>query len=93
MTACTQTARSRALTRTGFWAFSLLLLVVAPLRPAHAYVDPNSVGPLYQFLFPLFIAIASALTALRRQIVRLWNRVIGTVTAVVRGQRPPPDTP
>ena len=57
----------------------LALLIVAPLRPAHAYVDPNSVGSLYQFLFPALIAIASAFAALRRQLVRLWNRVVGTV--------------
>ena len=66
------------------------VLLLAPLRPAHAYVDPNSVGPLYQFLFPLFIAIASALTALRRQLARLWSRVVGTVAALVRRERMPP---
>ncbi len=77
------------LTRGGFGVLLALLLLV-PLRPAHAYVDPNSLGPLYQFLFPLFIAIASALTALRRQLARLWNRVVGTVVAAVRRDRIPP---
>lgn len=68
----------------------LALLLLAPLRSAHAYVDPNSVGPLYQFLFPLFIAIASAFAALRRQLARLWNRVVDTVVAAVRRERIPP---
>jgi hypothetical protein len=70
----------------------LTLVLLAPLRPAHAYVDPNSVGPLYQFLFPLFIAIASAFAALRRQVARLWNRVVATVVTAVRGERAPPGT-
>jgi hypothetical protein len=89
MKALTHTRCQRALT-PGVFGVLLVLLVLAPLRPAHAYVDPNSLGPLYQFLFPLFIAIASALTALRRQLARLWNRVIDTVVAAVRRDRMPP---
>lgn len=76
----------RLLTLGGIGVLSALL-IMAPVRPAHAYVDPNSVGSLYQFLFPLFIAIASTLAALRRQLVRLWNRVVDTVVAAVRGER------
>ena len=89
MKARTHTGCQRVLTPGGILML-LALLVLAPLRPAHAYVDPNSVGPLYQFLFPLFIAIASALTALRRQLARLWNRVVDTVVAAVRRERLPP---
>lgn len=89
MKAWTHTRCQRALTPGGFGVL-LALLLLAPLRPAHAYVDPNSLGPLYQFLFPLFIAIASALTALRRQLARLWNRVVDTVVAAVRRDRIPP---
>jgi hypothetical protein len=91
MKAWTHTGCRRVLT-AGAIGSLVAVLLLAPLRPAHAYVDPNSVGPLYQFLFPLFIAIASALTALRRQLARLWNRVVDTVAAVVRRERmPPPD--
>ena len=89
MRAWTRTRCQRLLTPGGI-AMLLALLILAPLRPAHAYVDPNSVGPLYQFLFPLFIAVASALTALRRQLARLWNRVVDTVVAAVRRDRIPP---
>ncbi len=89
MTASTHTDCRRVLTPSGI-AVLLAVLILAPLRPAHAYVDPNSVGPLYQFLFPLFIAIASALAALRRQVARLWTRVVDTVVAVVRRERVPP---
>jgi hypothetical protein len=89
MTECIQSKRKRVLTRTGLLAL-LTVLVIAPLRPAHAYVDPNSVGSLYQFLFPALIAVASAFAALRRQLVRLWNRVVDTVVAAVRGERQPP---
>jgi hypothetical protein len=35
---------------------------------AHAYIDPNVGGWLYQLLFPLLIAIAGAWAALRHKI-------------------------
>lgn len=91
MKAWTHTECRRVLTPGGM-GILVAVLFLASVQPAHAYVDPNSVGPLYQFLFPLFIAIASALTALRRQLARLWARVVDTVAAVVRRERmPPPD--
>lgn len=67
-------------------------LALAPWREAHAYIDPNSAGPLYQFLFPFLIAAASALAALRRYIARLFNRIVQAVVSAVRGERPPPQT-
>jgi len=66
------------------------LLTALPLRPAHAYIDPNSAGPLYQFLFPLLIAIGSALAVLRRTIASAWNRLINAIVSAVRGQRAGP---
>jgi hypothetical protein len=64
-------------------------LALAPWREARAYIDPNSAGPLYQFLFPFLIAAASALAALRRYIARLWNRLVHAVVSAVRGERAP----
>jgi hypothetical protein len=66
------------------------LLAIAPVRPAHAYIDPNSAGPLYQLLFPLLIAVGSAIAMLRRAIARAWNRVTSVVISAVRGQRAGP---
>jgi hypothetical protein len=63
------------------------LLAMAPLRPAHAYVDPNSAGPLYQFLFPLLIAIGSVFAMLRRVIMQAWRRLTSAVISAVRGER------
>jgi hypothetical protein len=54
----------------------LLAAAIVPLRPAWAYVDPNSAGLLYQILFPVLVAIASMLTFLRRAVARLWRRVV-----------------
>jgi hypothetical protein len=68
----------------------ITVLTVAPVRPAHAYIDPNSAGPLYQLLFPLLIAIGSALAMLRRTIARAWNRLTSAVLSAVRGQRAGP---
>lgn len=67
-------------------------LALAPWREAHAYIDPNSAGPLYQFLFPFLIAAASALAALRRYIARLFSRLVQAVVTAVRGERTPPQT-
>lgn len=63
------------------------VLACMPLRAAYAYIDPNSAGALYQFLFPLLIAIGSAFAFLRRTIVRACTRLASTVVSVVRGGR------
>ena len=64
------------------------LIAAVAVQPAQAYIDPNSAGPLYQLLFPLLIAIGSAIAALRRYIARAWVRVTSAVVAAVRGPRP-----
>ncbi len=68
------------------------LLAVAPLESAYAYIDPNSAGPLYQLLFPLFIAIAGAIAALRRIIKQLWHRAVRACVGVFRHERDGTDT-
>jgi hypothetical protein len=74
------------------WILALTVLVAfGPIQAAHAYVDPNSAGPLFQFLFPLFIAIASALTAFRRMLGRLWCRLTGRLPDAVSAESPDPE--
>jgi len=63
-----------------------ILLAMAPARPAYAYIDPNSAGPLYQLLFPLIVAAASVIAGFRRLIAQLWNRLFGTRTQVGGGE-------
>ena len=63
------------------------LLVGLPLSPAHAYVDPNSVGSLYQILFPVLLAIGSAIAMLRRAIAGAWHRLISALRSALRRQR------
>jgi hypothetical protein len=53
------------------------IVALIPQRSAHAYVDPNSVGPIFQFLFPLFVAVASAYAFLKRSLLKIWHRVLG----------------
>jgi len=79
--------RSRKARRyQGLWKLVLLVafLMVAPLRPAHAYLDPNSAGSLYQILFPVLVAIGSAVAMTKRYIKYYWNRVIEACTAAFR---------
>ncbi len=55
------------------------LLLIAP--PAHAYIDPNAGGLLFQLLAPLFAAAVGAWLFLRRWISAyfrsLWRRLKG----------------
>jgi hypothetical protein len=63
------------------------VLACMPLKAAYAYIDPNSAGAIYQFLFPLLIAIGSVFAALRRVIARAWSRLATVVVSAVRGER------
>jgi hypothetical protein len=72
--------------RAASGAIVLAVLIAAwPMRDARAYIDPNSAGPLYQMLFPLFIAITSLLAAFRSMIRRTWNRLMNVISITVRG--------
>jgi hypothetical protein len=62
------------------------LVLIAPIPEAYAYVDPNAAGPLYQFLFPLLVATASAFALLRQVIRRLWSQLTSKLVAVLRGE-------
>jgi hypothetical protein len=54
-----------------------LLLAIAALvsghQEAHAYIDPNVGGWLYQLLFPLLIALAGAWAVLRHKISEFFS--------------------
>lgn len=78
---------------TGSWKFLLpvLVLVIGPMRPAHAYIDPNTVGPLYQILLPMLIAIGSAFAMVRRYIRQFWERSIEAIGSVFRRKAPRED--
>jgi hypothetical protein len=73
-------------TLTGMAAVTAVLALI-PLQPAYAYLDPNSAGAIYQFLFPVLIAIGSAFAFLRRTIVRACTKVAHAVVTIVRGGR------
>lgn len=85
----TALARNRGMKRTTLIGMVAVVAVLTcmPLKPAYAYIDPNSAGALYQFLFPLLIAIGSAFAFLRRVIVRACTRLANAVVWVVRGGR------
>ena len=56
--------------------YPLLAAIAALLASphAHAYIDPNIGGWLYQLLFPLLIAIAGAWAVLRHKIAQFFSR-------------------
>jgi flagellar motor component MotA len=63
------------------------VLTCMPMKAAYAYIDPNSAGALYQFLFPLLVAIGSAFAFLRRTIVSAFTRFAHALASVFRGGR------
>ena len=58
-----------------------LLAVLLSPRVAHAYIDPNAGGMLFQLLAPVFAAAVGAWLFLRRWIAEamrnLWHRLTG----------------
>lgn len=59
----------------------LLAIFLVCTGPAHAYIDPNAGGLLFQLLAPVFAALVGAWLFLRRWIAehcrRLWRRLSG----------------
>lgn len=53
----------------------LIFLVLLVLSfPAHAYVDPNAGGILFQILFPVLMAIAAVWAVFREKLRALFGR-------------------
>lgn len=50
--------------------------------PAHAYVDPNAGGLLFQLLTPIVALATAGLTFARRQLIRLWDLLLERIKAV-----------
>lgn len=59
-----------------------LLIGLGLTAPAHAYIDPNAGGMLFQLLAPLFAAVIGVWLFLKRAIKdwlqRLWSRLTGS---------------
>ena len=66
-------------------ALLALVLTLAFVEPAYAYIDPNTGGYLFQLLFPVFAALIALWTFFRNKIGdffrwmgsalnRLWGR-------------------
>lgn len=51
----------------------VLLACALAAADAHAYIDPNAGGLLYQILFPLIVAIGAAWAGLRHRIGYWWS--------------------
>ena len=50
--------------------------------PAHAYVDPNAGGLLFQLLTPIVALAMAGLTFARRQLTRLWDLLLERIKAL-----------
>ena len=59
----------------------LLCILSLCFEPAHAYIDPNAGGVLFQLLAPLFAGVVGAWLVARRWIAaqcrRIWRRLTG----------------
>jgi len=59
----------------------ILLALIASSGSAHAYIDPNAGGMLFQLLAPVFAALIGGWLFLRRWIAdfarRMWRKLSG----------------
>jgi hypothetical protein len=60
----------------------ILLVSLSLTTPAHAYVDPNSGGLVFQLVTPILALIAASLTFAKRQIALAWLRLSARVRSV-----------
>jgi hypothetical protein len=56
-------------------ALVVICAVFAFPRDAHAYVDPNSAGILYQIFFPIVVAATLAWRWIKETAVWLWRQI------------------
>jgi hypothetical protein len=55
----------------------LLLGLLLAAVDAHAYIDPNTGGLLYQILLPVIIALTAGWRYVRMLCGQLWRRLMG----------------
>lgn len=55
------------------------MLIAQSVKPnlAHAYIDPNTGGYLFQILFPVISMIAAIYLFFKNQIISLFLKIIG----------------
>ncbi len=60
---------------------AVLCVLLLVMQSAHAYIDPNAGGVLFQLLAPLFAGLVGAWLVARRWIAaqcrRIWRRLTG----------------
>ena len=80
------------MTRDGIFArrgVNVAVIVLAALlqpRAAHAYIDPNAGGWLFQMLMPVFTVVAAGWLLLRRWLAQQLRRLLNLLARA--GDRP-----
>lgn len=63
------------------WQAALAIATLSVTLPAHAYIDPNAGGLLFQLLAPVFAAVVGGWIFLRQRLGALlrrwWSRLFG----------------
>jgi hypothetical protein len=65
----------------------ILLLAGAIAAPAHAYIDPNIGGQLYQALYPILAVLLGVVAFARQWVAAIWQRTLTALRAMVGRQR------
>lgn len=68
---------------TFIFAIMIIMLIA---NPAHAYVDPNTGGYVFQILFPILSGIAAIFLFFRDQAKRAIHGVVNLVRRVFGGK-------
>jgi hypothetical protein len=57
-----------------------VLLAIFMVKDAHAYIDPNSAGLLYQIFFPVILAVSLTWRWIKEMFKQLWGKVTRKAT-------------
>lgn len=73
----------RSASQMSLWIMIAVVISLGFCTPAQAYVDPNAGGLLFQLLTPIIALFAAGLTFARRQLLRIWDALRGSMKALV----------
>ena len=63
-------------------SLAILFLILPPVTPACAYIDPNTGNLIFQILLPIITAITTALLFFKNKVRRLYCRIKESLTSV-----------
>jgi uncharacterized membrane protein len=64
------------------WPASFVVLLTLT-APAHAYIDPNAGGVVFQIVTPVLAVLAASVAFARRQLALLWTLTLSALRGLL----------